>query len=112
VAGFFMRGAVGYLFLTTTTQTGGHPMADKADQALKLAQKLEKDLKALQDQLAKNDKSVREDINKALKELSESLTKLHNEQDKKYTDAHNQQAKEIDGVVAWAKQTFDTKGWF
>jgi hypothetical protein len=32
--------------------------------------------------------------------------------EKKFTDAHNQQAKEIDGVVAWAKQTFDTKGWF
>ena len=94
-------------------------MADKADQALKLAQKVEKDL-------ARIEKNLIDQINKALKQLTElhneqdkRFTELHNEQnkrlnemDKKYTDAHNQQAKEIAGVVTWAKQTFDTKGWF
>jgi hypothetical protein len=90
-------------------------MADKADQALKLAQKVEKDLKALKEHLNKVEKNLIDAIN----ERAQKMTDLHNDQnkrlnemDKKYTDAHNTQAKEIDGVVAWAKQTFDTKGWF
>jgi hypothetical protein len=90
-------------------------MADKADQALKLAQKLEKELKALQELVKKVEKNLVDAIN----ERAQKMTDLHNEQnkrlndmEKKFTDAHNQQAKEIDGVVAWAKQTFDTKGWF
>jgi hypothetical protein len=92
------------LFLTTTTPTGGQPMADKADQALKLAQKLEKDLKAVTDK-------VKELID-AVNEQGKKFTNLHNEQDKRYTELHNQQAKEINAVVAWAQKTFDTKGWF
>jgi hypothetical protein len=86
-------------------------MADKADQALKLAQKLEKDMKT-------NDKAVRVDINKALKETAENFTKLHNEQtarmnemDKRYTDLHNKQAKELNDIIAWAKKNFSEK-WF
>ena len=83
-------------------------MADKADQALKLAQKLEKDLKALEDFVKKVDKNLRE----AIDERAKKMTDLHNEQDKRYTELHNQQAKEISAVVAWAQKTFDTKGWF
>jgi hypothetical protein len=90
-------------------------MADKADQALKLAQKVEKDLKTLTDLVRKIEK-VQNDWEKEqtnwIQSIDKKLADAINEQNKKFTDAHNQQAKEIDGVVAWAKQTFDTKGWF
>ena len=79
-------------------------MADKADQALKLAQNLEKDLKAME---------------KRLLELDKKFTDAHNEQnksmdeiDKRYTGLHNEQSKKIAEVVAWAQKTFDTKGFF
>lgn len=62
-------------------------MADKADQALKLAQKLEKEMTNLHDEQSKR----------------------MNEMDKRYTDAHNQQAKELEKIMAWAKATFATK---
>jgi hypothetical protein len=98
-------------------------MADKADQALKLAQKVEKDLKALE-------KHLMDQINKGFKELTDlhnaqekRFTELHNEQDKRHTELHNEQdkhfielhneqAEKINEVVAWAQKTFDTKGWF
>jgi Asp-tRNA(Asn)/Glu-tRNA(Gln) amidotransferase A subunit family amidase len=83
-------------------------MADKADQALKLAQKVEEHLK-----------KVEKNLLDAINERAKNMTDLHNDQnkrlnemEKKFTEAHNQQAKELDGVVAWAKKTFDTKGWF
>jgi hypothetical protein len=108
----FARGAAGYLRITTTTPIGEMPMADKADQALKLAQKVEKDLKALEKRLIdlhnEQDKKFTEAHNKQEKKFTDA----HNEQDKRYTELHNQQAKEINDVVAWAKKTFDTKGWF
>jgi hypothetical protein len=50
-----VRGAVGYLPIATTTPTGKKPMADKANQALKLAQKVEKDLKRLENLMRKID---------------------------------------------------------
>jgi hypothetical protein len=83
-------------------------MADKADQALKLAQKNEKDLKALQDFVTKIEKNLRE----AIDERAKKMIELHNEQDKRYTELHNKQDAKIQEVVAWAQKTFDTKGWF
>ena len=90
-------------------------MADKADQALKLAQKLEKDLKTLTDLVRKIEK-VQNDWEKEqtewIKKVEKNLADAVDEQGKKFTDLHNQQAKEMQGIIAWAKQTFDTKGWF
>jgi hypothetical protein len=110
---------VGYSPITSTTPTGEQPMADKADQALKLAQKVEKDLKAFQEHMKKVEKNLVDAINERAKAITDlhneqdkRFTQLHNEQDKKFTEAHNQQGKEIQAVIAWAQKTFDTKGWF
>ena len=91
------------------------PMADKADQALKLAQTVEKELKALTDLVRKIEK-VQNDWEKEqtewIKKVEKNLADAINEQDKKFTEAHNQQTKEINAVVDWAQKTFDTKGFF
>jgi hypothetical protein len=50
-------------------------MADKADQALKLAQKVEKELKAFQEHMKKVEKNAIDAIN----ERSQKMTDLHNE---------------------------------
>ncbi len=90
-------------------------MADKADQALKLAQKVEKDLKTLTDLVRKIEK-VQNDWEKEqtewIKKVEKNLADAISQQDKKFTEAHNQQTKEINAVVAWAQKTFDTKGFF
>jgi hypothetical protein len=114
-----VRGAAGYLPIPTTTPTGEKPMADKADQALKLAQKVEKDLKTVEKSLVDQINDGFKKLTEAVNEHAKKFTDLHNEQnktihelDKKHSDLHNQQAKEINSVVAWAQKTFDTKGWF
>jgi uncharacterized FlaG/YvyC family protein len=60
-------------------------MADKADQALKLAQQLEKDLK----------------------NLEKMMFKLHDDQESRLVKLHNEQTKEI---TDWANKSFATKG--
>ena len=103
-----MRGAVGYLPITTTPPTGGQAMADKADQALKLAQKLEKDLKALEKKF--DDAHNRQE--QKFVDAHNDQNKVIHEMDKKYAEAHNAQDKRISSVVAWAEKSFDTKGLF
>jgi Skp family chaperone for outer membrane proteins len=120
LTGGLFRALRGRIFAYHITATDGRqPMADKADQALKLAQKVEKDLKALQDHV----KKVEQGLLDAINVRSQKMTDLHNEQDKrltdshnkqeaKFTELHNEQNKRISAVVAWAAKTFDTKGWF
>ena len=76
-------------------------MADKADQALKLAQKVEKDLVRIE-------KNLCDQINEGFKKI----TDMHNQQEKRFTELHKQQADEMKAIRAWAEKTFDTKGWF
>jgi hypothetical protein len=59
-------------------------MADKADQALKLAEKLEKELK----------------------NLEKMMFQLHDQQESRLVKLHNEQTKEL---MDWAKQTFQAK---
>jgi hypothetical protein len=55
------------------------PMADKADQALKLAQKNEKDLKGLEDLLRKVEKNLVDALNEKEKSSRSSTTIKQNE---------------------------------